>query len=70
MTSPKVSIVVILHRMSRQAENTLYSLSTAFQRNVSDDDYEIIAVENASDDPLGEARARAQAKNLRYFPVT
>ena len=67
MTSPKVSVVVILHRMSRQAENTLYSLSTAFQRNVSDDDYEIIAIENASDDPLGEARARAQAKNLRYF---
>jgi hypothetical protein len=64
---PRLSIVVIFHRMSRQAENTLYSLSAHYQRNVSADDYEIVSVENSSDDELGEARARAVAGNVRYF---
>jgi glycosyltransferase involved in cell wall biosynthesis len=64
---PKLSIIVIIHRMARQAENTLYSLSASFQENVSEHDYEIIAVENDSDDPLGEQRALAQGRNIRYF---
>jgi glycosyltransferase involved in cell wall biosynthesis len=65
--SPKVSIIVIFYEMARQAENTLYSLSTAFQRNVSEADYEIVAVENSSDDELGEERATAVAPNIRYY---
>jgi glycosyltransferase involved in cell wall biosynthesis len=67
MPTPKLSIVAIFHRMSRQAENTLYSLSAAHQKNVEEADYEIIAVENESDDVLGEARAVALGKNIRYF---
>jgi hypothetical protein len=67
LTTPKLSIVVIFHRMSRQAENTLRSLTVPYQRNVQEDDYEIIVVENASDDPLGEARALALGGNVRYF---
>jgi glycosyltransferase involved in cell wall biosynthesis len=67
MTTPQLSVIVIIHRMSRQAANTLYSLSPAFQRNVSGSDYEIVVVENDSDDALGQARAEAQAENLRYF---
>jgi glycosyltransferase involved in cell wall biosynthesis len=67
MRTPKVSIVVIIHRMSRQGENTLYSLSAAHQKNVAEGDYEIIAVENNSDDVLGEARATALGGNIRYF---
>jgi hypothetical protein len=53
--------------MSRQAENTLYSLSTNFQRNVEPDEYEVILVENDSDDELGERAALAQGDNIRYF---
>lgn len=64
---PRLSIIVIVHRMSRQAENTLYSLSVAHQRNVHESDYEIIAVENDSDDRLGEERAVRLGKNVRYF---
>jgi glycosyltransferase involved in cell wall biosynthesis len=67
MSTPKLSIIVIIHRMSRQGENTLYSLSAAHQQNVDENDYEIVAVENASDDELGEARAIALGKNIRYF---
>jgi hypothetical protein len=65
--APKISILVVIYRMSRQAENTLYSLSARFQRNVSEADYEIIAVENPSDDVLGEERARALGDNIEYF---
>jgi glycosyltransferase involved in cell wall biosynthesis len=67
MSSPRISFLVVIWRMSRQAENTLLSLSSQFQRNVSSKDYEIIAVENPSDDILGEDRALAAADNVRYF---
>jgi hypothetical protein len=67
MSSPKISFLVVIWRMSRQAENTLRSLSSKYQRNVSEGDYEIVVVENRSDDLLGEERARAAAGNLRYF---
>jgi hypothetical protein len=67
VSSPALSILVIFHKMSRQAENTLYSLSSSFQTGVSPDDYEIVAVENESEDELGRERALAQGKNVRYF---
>lgn len=67
MTAPKLSIVVVVHRMARQAENTLFSLSAPYQRHVTSDDYELIVVENASSDVLGEARATAAANGVRYF---
>jgi len=62
-----VSIVVIFHRIPRQADNTLYSLSVRHQRHVTEDDYEIIVVENSSDAEYGESRARAHGANVRYF---
>ncbi len=64
---PKVSIIVIFYRMARQANNTLYSLSTKYQRNVSESDYEIIAVENKSSSVLGKKRALSHGTNIRYF---
>ena len=67
VSQPKLSIIVVFYRMARQAENTLYSLSANFQENVNEQDYEIIAIENDSDDVLGEQRALAQGGNIRYF---
>lgn len=67
MSTPAISLIVIFYRMARQAENTLYSLSTRHQRNVDRERYEIVAVENDSDDELGEERALAQGDNIRYF---
>jgi glycosyltransferase involved in cell wall biosynthesis len=64
---PKLSIVVVAYRMARQAANTLYSLSARFQRNVDEDDYEVLLIENDSDDELGREAALAQGKNIRYF---
>jgi hypothetical protein len=66
-SAPRLSIGVVAFRSPRQIENTLYSLSARHQWNVSEDDYEIIVVENRSDDMLGEERARRVGKNVRYF---
>ncbi|HEX7672447.1 MAG TPA: glycosyltransferase family A protein [Polyangiaceae bacterium] len=65
--APRLSIVIVAHRMSRQAENTLFTLSARYQRDVDEEDYEILFVENRSDDVLGEERARATGRNVRYF---
>lgn len=63
----RISFVVIVYKMPEQAEKTLYSLSTAYQQGVSEDDFEVIVVENASSAVLGEARACQYGDNVRYF---
>ena len=63
----RISIVLIVYKMPDQAEKTLYSLSTQYQRGVSEDDYEVIVVENASSAVLGEQRACQYGGNFRYF---
>ncbi|WP_252272073.1 glycosyltransferase [Pseudomonas subflava] len=65
--APRLSIVLIVYKMPDQAEKTLYSLSPAYQQGVSEDDYEVIVVENHSDRLLGHARAIKHATNVRYF---
>lgn len=53
----RLSVVVIVHRMADQAERTLLSLSADYQQGVDVREYEVIVIENASDQPLGQARA-------------
>lgn len=64
---PRLSIVVIVYKMADQAERTLYSLSNAYQQGVDAQDYEVIVVENYSDQVLGEERAAHQCAGVRYF---
>jgi hypothetical protein len=67
-TSPtKISIVLIIYKMPEQAKKTLHSLSPAYQTGVSADDYEVIVVENESDQVLDEATIRDLPGNFRYF---
>ncbi len=54
--------------MSRQAMNTLYSLSAQYQRNVCEADYEVLVMENLSDDALNATDVSALGNNFRYFP--
>lgn len=67
---PLISIVVVVHKMARQADNTLYSLSPRYQRDVDETDYEVIVVENESDDMLGAAAASRHSRNVRYFSIS
>lgn len=64
---PLISFIVIVYKMPDQAEKTLYSLSTLYQRGVGEADYEVVVVENSSSAILGEERARQYGGNVRYF---
>ncbi|MCC7517536.1 MAG: glycosyltransferase [Pseudomonadales bacterium] len=64
---PLLSIIVIVFNMPRQAMNTLYSLSARHQRNVCEQDYEIIIVENQSQNNLDPDNIAALGNNFRYF---
>jgi len=65
--NPKISVVVIVYKMPRQALNTLYSLSIHHQKNVLETDYEIIVVENFSSHNLDEQKVTAIGKNIHYY---
>ena len=60
---PAISVVVVVHDMRREAPRTLLSLSPSYQRGVGADDYEIVVVDNGSDDPLTADEVRAIAPN-------
>jgi hypothetical protein len=63
---PRLSVVVVVHRMPDQAERTLRSLSVPYQQGVRASDYEILVVENRSDRPFGPERAARAAPGARH----
>ena len=51
-SDPTLSVVVIFHDMQREAERTLFTLSRAYQRDLDDLTYEVLAVDSGSSEPL------------------
>jgi cephalosporin hydroxylase/glycosyltransferase involved in cell wall biosynthesis len=45
-----LTVVLCVYNMRREAERTLWSLTRAYQNGIEDLDYEVIVVENGSDD--------------------
>lgn len=66
-TQPLLSVIVIGYKMSRQLANTLFTLSTAYQRGVSEQDYEVIVVENASSDNFDESILPSLGNNFHFY---
>jgi glycosyltransferase involved in cell wall biosynthesis len=66
MTTPLLSVVVIFHNMRREAKRTLFSLSAAYQKGVDVKDYEVIAIDNGSDQPLDPAMIAEMGAQFRY----
>ncbi len=66
MAGVAVSVVIVVHRMSRQAMRSLQSLSPAYQLGVTAEQYEVLVFENASDDTLSPEFVRALPSNFRY----
>lgn len=64
--NPKLSVIVIVHDMRREAPRTLFSLSPEYQRGVEAGDYEVIVVENGSSAPLSADEVERVAPNFRY----
>jgi cephalosporin hydroxylase len=66
-----LSVVVVFYNMRREARRTLHSLSRAFQEGVEDASYEVIVVENGSDEDqrLGSAFVRDFGPEFRYVDL-
>ena len=64
--TPQLSVVVVFHNMIREAPRTLHTLSRAYQHNISDVPYEVIAIDSASTQPLSEERVRSFGDNFQY----
>ena len=65
--SPMLSVIVIGYRMAAQLANTLYTLERAYQRDIEELDYEVIVVENESDNCLSAAQLGELPGNFHYF---
>lgn len=66
---PKLSVVVVFYNMRREAERTLFSLTTAYQQGVNEDDYEVIAIDSGSTAPLDPTWVMALQRNFSYHAV-
>jgi len=58
---PKLSVVVVVHNIPREASRTLYSLSPHYQRHIAAQDYEVIVVDNGSTPPFDARYSRISA---------
>lgn len=67
MSQPSLSIIVVVYNMQREAPRTLHSLSTAYQQGVEESDYEVIVVENGSQQRLDGAEVQDLPGHFRYF---
>ncbi|MFZ6004082.1 MAG: CmcI family methyltransferase [Actinomycetota bacterium] len=66
-----LTVVVVFYNMKREAERTLRSLSRPYQLDLEDVTYEVIAVENGSDDDqkLGADYVASFGPEFRYLDL-
>jgi cephalosporin hydroxylase len=70
-TAIDLTVVVVFYNMRREAERTLRSLSRAYQLDLEDVQYEVIAVENGSDadQRLGTEFVESFGPEFRYIDL-
>ena len=64
-----ISVIVIIYNMRREAARTLYSLSCQYQNGITQDEYEVIVVENGSSEPIGKSIVESYGRNFRYIDM-
>ncbi len=69
MARPFLSVVVVLYEMQRAARRSLYALSSAYQQDIDQREYEVHVVENGSKHPVGEEFVRSFGDNFRYHQL-
>lgn len=65
----RLSVVVVVYDMPVAAPRALYALSAAYQRDLAEDDYEIIVVDNGSRQPLPPEAIAALPANVRCLSL-
>jgi glycosyltransferase involved in cell wall biosynthesis len=66
---PKLSVIVVFYNMRREARRTLLSLTTGYQRGLAESDYEVIALDSASSEPLDGKWVESLQPNFRHHYV-
>lgn len=69
MSRPRLSVIVCVYDMAREAPRTLLSAGIPYQRDVQENDYEVIVVENGSPHPLGAAARAAVPPGVRVVDM-
>ena len=67
--TPELSVVMVVYNMAREAPRTLRSLSPGYQQRIDASDYEVIVIDNGSDEPLGEETVESFGPGFRYVYV-
>jgi hypothetical protein len=67
MAAPRLTVVAAFFDMRREAARTLYTLSPEYQRGVRAEDYEVVAVDNGSADPLPASEVTHFGTNFRLM---
>ncbi|MEX0343971.1 MAG: glycosyltransferase family 2 protein, partial [Rhizobiaceae bacterium] len=65
----RLSILVVVYDMQREAPRTIASMLPPYQKSVSVTDYEILILDNGSKQPLPKAYIAGLPANVRYLPV-
>jgi len=63
---PSLSIIVGMYSMTDEIGNTIFSLSPDYQHDVSESEYEVLIVDNGSNEPLPHDLLRTFPKNVDY----
>ncbi|PIE39527.1 MAG: glycosyl transferase [Gammaproteobacteria bacterium] len=64
---PRISVVMVVYKMARQALNTALSLVPPYQRGLDNEDVELIVVENRSDANMDESALTAISPCISYY---
>ncbi len=67
--TPLLSIIVVAYNMQRELPRTLFSLSTPYQERVSEDAYEVLVVENGSQEVISPVTVKRFGPNFKYFTM-
>jgi hypothetical protein len=67
--TPKLSVVVVVYNIPREAPRTLLSLSAKYQRHIHPDDYEVIVVDNGSSPAVDPATVASFGNNFRLIRI-
>ena len=63
---PWLTIVIVFYNNQREAQRTLYTFSTDYQKNIGLEEYNVIAIDNNSPKPLNEKEVASFGPNFEY----
>jgi len=63
---PRLTVIVIFFNMVREAKRTLYTLSSTYQQGVDESEYDVIAIDNGSSEPLTDKFVTSFGDNFYY----